>query len=248
LVKTLESKTGGALREGLVGLFKRPVDALCAKLKAAADGIGCDEATLTRIIGASSKPKALKIAERYKEKYDVDLRAMIRSETGGNYRTALLTWIDGPDPTKGNGGNMTCTADEYADMLYAAGAGRLGTDEKTFIDVITGRTLQEVQQIAAAYESRHGTSLEAAIRSEFSGSLETGLVNLLHEPLDVYARYMKDFCDGIGTNEEGLNRILGGSDKELVQLISARYFEKYGKTLEETLKSELGGDYKKACL
>lgn len=147
-----------------------------------------------------------------------------------------------------NGGNMTCTADEYADMLYAAGAGRLGTDEKTFIDVITGRTLQEVQQIAAAYESRHGTSLEAAIRSEFSGSLETGLVNLLHEPLDVYARYIKDFCDGIGTNEEGLNRILGGSDKELVQLISARYFEKYGKTLEETLKSELGGDYKKACL
>lgn len=45
-----------------------------------------------------------------------------------------------------------------------------------------------------------------------------------------------------------MNRILGGNDKETVLKISERYFQKYDITLEKTLKSELSGDYLKACL
>ena len=52
----------------------------------------------------------------------------------------------------------------------------------------------------------------------------------------------------MGTNEEGLNRIIGGSDKVKVLKISEKYFKKYGSSLQETLKSELSGDYLQACL
>lgn len=53
----------------------------------------------------------------------------------------------------------------------------------------------QVQLVAAAYERRHSSSLEAAIQSEFSGNLKQALVNLLHDPIDVFARYIKVFCD-----------------------------------------------------
>lgn len=395
------------------------------KLKAATDGIGCDEAALTRIIGGSSKIKCRQVAARYMQKYGDDFRNVIKSETGSNYKLALLAWIDGEDPTHGwapasggtvaaevdrlikciwdmrnqiahldyklllmaargagtnerivvdvlcrrtkshidiidnlfrahsnktlreyivkemggnledfleytqmeedefdaimlfeafkgygcnenvvvevlttrpfarlhkarvyyearndnslmdvliselhgdleylccrllagargiaerNGNNLTCSVEDYADKLHGAGAGKFGTDEKTFIDFITGHSLAEVQRVAAAYETRHGQSLEAAIKSEFTGPLETALVNLLHDPRDVFSRYIKEFCAGIGTNEEGLNRVLAGNDKETVTAIAARYFQKYNKGLKETLMSELSGDYEKACL
>ena len=172
-----------------MGLFKRPVDALCAKLKAAADGIGCDEATLTRIIGASSKKKALKIAERYKEKYDVDLRAMIRSETGGNYRKSLLTWIDGPDPTKGwtpaSDGTVAAEIDRLItciwDMrnqiagldyrLLKKAAVGIGTNERIVVNVLCRRTkahLDKVDDFFRADES----SLREYIVNEMGGNLE----------------------------------------------------------------------------
>jgi annexin A7/11 len=47
----LEGKTGGAFREGLLGLLLDPVDALCAKLKGAMEGMGTNESTITRILG-----------------------------------------------------------------------------------------------------------------------------------------------------------------------------------------------------
>ena len=56
---------------------------------------------------------------------------------------------------------------------------------------MTGSSLREIQLVASAYEARHGSSLEAAIRSEFSGSLQHALVNLMLEPLDVFCRYIK---------------------------------------------------------
>lgn len=47
----ITDKTGGAFREGLLGLIADPVDALCAKLKDAMEGMGTNETTITRILG-----------------------------------------------------------------------------------------------------------------------------------------------------------------------------------------------------
>ena len=84
----------------------------------------------------------------------------------------------------------TTSAEAVADQLYAGGAARWGTDENAFIDILTSYNRSEIQQISAAYEARHKTSLEAAIKSEFSGNLETALIALIHGTTSLRISYL----------------------------------------------------------
>ena len=81
--------------------------------------------------------------------------------------------------------NLTNSAEFVADQLYAGGAARWGTDENAFVDILTTYNRAEMQQICAAYEAKHKSSLEAAVKSEFSGELEMALVALLNGRLSV---------------------------------------------------------------
>lgn len=84
--------------------------------------------------------------------------------------------------------NITTSAEAIADQLYAGGAGRWGTDENAFVDIITSYNRAEIKQICAAYEARHKTSLEAAIKSKFSGDLEMALIALINGTVSCFLR------------------------------------------------------------
>jgi hypothetical protein len=123
LEKTIVKKFGGALEEACLLLISEPRDIECKKLHDAMEGIGCDDKTLSRILGGAHKHTAVLIANRYMEKYDKNLRVQIRDETGGNFETALLTWLMGTDPT----GSMEPTI-QYYTKLY-----RTMTDPKDVV-------------------------------------------------------------------------------------------------------------------
>ena len=212
-------------------------------------GVGCDEGAVVEVLTTRPFSRLHAARKFYEARNDRSLMDDMIDELSGNLEYFCCRMLAGAKAiAEKNGSNLTCTAEEYADRLYNAGAGKFGTDEKEFIDFMTGHSLAEVQAVAAAYESRHGQSLEGAIKSEFSGDLEHALCNLLYDNVTIFARYIKEYCDGIGTNEEGLNRVLAGNDKATVQKIADRYFEKYGQALGEMLKDELSGDYETAAL
>jgi hypothetical protein len=52
----------------------------------------------------------------------------------------------------------------------------------------------------------------------------------------------------MGTDEDTLIRLLGGSDKHTVKEICHRYHQKYDKNLIETIKNEVGGDFKESLI
>ena len=60
--------------------------------------MGCDEESLSRLLGGIDKHIAGQVAIRYMEKYDKNLCDVIVSETGGNYQNALTTWVQQNDP------------------------------------------------------------------------------------------------------------------------------------------------------
>jgi hypothetical protein len=212
-------------------------------------GLGCDEGAVVEVLTTRSWKRLHAARVYYEARNDKSLMDDVIDELSGNLEYFCCRMVAGSKAiAEKNGSNLICTPEEYAEKLYNAGAGKFGTDEKEFINFITGHSLEEIQQVAAAYEANHGSSLEGAIRSEFSGDLCHALVNMLFAPNDVFAKYIKEYCDGVGTNEEGLNRVLAGNDKDTVQQISARYFEKYGKTLADDLRDELSGDYETAAL
>ena len=124
----------------------------------------------------------------------------------------------------------------------------MGTDEAVFIDILTSASRAQVQAIKAAYEKAHGHSLESAVKSETSGDFARVLVALLEEPVDFYARALKNAFKGLGTDEFAVARILGGNDKEMVEKIAARYEEKYDKSLVDGVSSEISGNFKRAAI
>ena len=103
-----------------------------------------------------------------------------RSEVGGPLGYLCIKIMEGARGNAEGRNNLTNSAEFVADQLYAGGAGRWGTDENAFVDIITSYNRAEIQQICAAYEAKHKTSLEAAIKSEFSGELEVALIALIN--------------------------------------------------------------------
>jgi hypothetical protein len=403
----VKDKFSGDIEKLLLLLLMDPVDATCWKLNKAFEGMGCDEAAVARAIGGSDKCDALKVAERYMQKYDKDLVAELNDETSGNFRHALCKWLQAPDPTGGaetdeeiivnlkdsiadfdayllhaaegsfstdittvvqilcrrtksqldaidlkyrakydnktlrdycrtslsgdleqfaiyaqmgeaefdshimlaafagmgcnkanvveilttrhygriqamrthfedrtdkslsdrihselssslkrlclrlvqgpRGTSTDFDPESVAAALYESGAGQFGTDEATIVDVFTSQSLEQMKEVSAAYENAYGTSLVAAVESEFSGNLKNALLGLLTDPLDTFCRSLKSAGSGMfGTDEELINRVIGGNDKRTVKKIAARYFEKYDLDLAQEMAKELSGGYKKA--
>lgn len=54
----------------------------------------------------------------------------------------------------------------------------MGTDESTFISIFATRSWNQLRLISSEYQNLRGRSLETAIRSEFSGWLETTLQDI----------------------------------------------------------------------
>jgi hypothetical protein len=101
LEKAIKSEFSGEIERALVGLLYEPEDFYCRLLKEATDGIGCDESTVSRILGAHDKASVHKIAQRYFEKYDVRLVDLLSRELYYDYRSACMKYVESSDITGG---------------------------------------------------------------------------------------------------------------------------------------------------
>lgn len=63
-----------------------------------------------------------------------------------------------------------------AQALLRAGELKVGTDESTFNAILCSRNYAQLQAILNEYQRLTGHSLEKAIKKEFSGDIEDGLI------------------------------------------------------------------------
>lgn len=63
-------------------------------------------------------------------------------------------------------------------MKRITGEGRMGTDESTFINIFATRSWNQLNLIASEYRNLRGRTLESAVRSEFSGWIQTTLIDI----------------------------------------------------------------------
>uniref|UniRef100_A0A8C2RM88 Annexin n=1 Tax=Capra hircus TaxID=9925 RepID=A0A8C2RM88_CAPHI len=244
------------------------------RLFKAMKGLGTRDNTLIRIMVSRSELDMLDIREIFRTKYEKSLYSMIKNDTSGEYKKALLKLCGGDDDAAGQffpeaaqvayqmwelsavarvelkgtvrpAGDFNPDADAKA--LRKAMKG-LGTDEDTIIDIIAHRSNAQRQQIRQTFKSHFGRDLMADLKSELSGDLARLILGLMMPPAHYDAKQLKKAMEGAGTDEKALIEILATRTNAEIQAIKEAYKEDYHKSLEDALSSDTSGHFKRILI
>ncbi|NXX39971.1 ANXA6 protein, partial [Tricholaema leucomelas] len=241
------------------------------RLYKAMKGLGTRDNTLIRIMVSRSEIDMLDIREVFRTKYEKSLYNMIKEDTSGEYKKALLKLCGGDDDAAGEffpeaaqvayrmwelsavakvelrgtvqpAGSFNDDGD--AQVLRKAMKG-LGTDEGAIIEVLTQRSNAQRQQILKAYKAHYGRDLMADLKSELSGSLAKLILGLMLTPAQYDAKQLRKAVEGAGTDEKVLIEILATRNNQEIKAINEAYQEAYHKSLEDDLSSDTSGHFKR---
>ena len=201
-----------------------------------------DDDQLIEITVKRNHKQRIKIRQKYKEMFGIDLMSDLKSDLTGDYKTMMLALFT--DPV------------EYdADNLYKAIKGPT-TDEDTLIEILASRPCWYLNKIQKIYEEKYKKKLEEDIIGDSSSDLRKILVSLLQIERSTNKNPDKVECEKIANqlNNSGDNRFRKdesffniftlSSPHELV-CISKEYHKLTGNTLIKTIEKEFSRDIAK---
>ncbi|NXK55838.1 ANXA6 protein, partial [Chauna torquata] len=255
----------------VVKCIRSTAEYFAERLYKAMKGLGTRDNTLIRIMVSRSEIDMLDIREVFRTKYEKSLYNMIKEDTSGEYKKALLKLCGGDDDAAGEffpeaaqvayrmwelsavakvelrgtvqpAGGFNDDGD--AQVLRKAMKG-LGTDEGAIIDVVTQRSNAQRQQIIKAYKAHYGRDLMADLKSELSGSLAKLILGLMLTPAQYDAKQLRKAVEGAGTDESILIEIMATRNNREIAAINEAYQQAYHKRLEDDLSSDTSGHFKR---
>ena len=143
-------------------------------------------------------------------RFNKGLIAHIESETSGNFKNILVAVLKCTHP------KASVDYDKDCEDLKAAMDG-LGTNEKAIIQIVAGKTPQQIETLKAKYQEKYGEDLYARIDDEtwdwgmsmFCGAnFRACMLGLMREPTERLACAVRDCMVGWGTDDTGLITLL----------------------------------------
>ncbi|KAM9810283.1 annexin A1a [Neosynchiropus ocellatus] len=243
----LKKALKGDLEDVVMALLKTPAQYDAELLKMAMKGIGTDEDTLIEVMASRTNREILDIKKAYKDEYKKDLEDDIRSDTSGEFRTALL------ELCKAGRTEGVCDqlVDSDARSLYEAGEGRKGKDCSAFIEILTSRSAPHLRQVFDRYTKYSKVDVAKAIDLEMKGDIEkclTAVVKCAGSRPGYFAERLNLAMKGSGTRKHILSRIMVSRSEIDLRKIKEEYKKKFGKTLYQDILDDTKGDYEKILL
>lgn len=244
LIDDLKSETSGNFREVILGRLQSPdeFDAHC--LRDAIAGAGTDEKVLVEILATRTNAEIKAIKEKYKSLFKKDLEQDIISDTSGDFKRFLVSLVQG-NRDETSAPNPAAAATD-AQALYKAGEGKLGTDEAKFNQILATRSFAQLKLINEEYKKLSKKDLIGAIKSEFSGWVEEGLIAVVKSAIDrgeYFAERLYKSMKGAGTDDKTLIRVVVSRCEIDMVDIKQDFQRLYGKSLSKFIEEDTSGDY-----
>lgn len=249
LVKDLKSELSGKFEDVIVGLMTPLYEFLASELKAAMKGAGTDEDCLIEILCTRTNAEISTIKQIYKQKYGKDLEKAVVSETSGDFQRILVSMLT---CSRQEGVPVDANkAAEDAQQLYQAGVAKWGTDESTFNAILASQSYDQLRQVFREYVRFANHDIMEAIKKEMSGNFRQALLTIVKSVYNTelyFAEKLHDAMKGAGTDDKTLIRIVVSRCETDLAIVKQEYQRAYGKSLEDAIKGDTSGDYRKVLM
>lgn len=250
----IKSETSGNYGDFLQFLTQSRGQFLAEQLHVAMDGIGCNKSLVNEIFCTATTADIRSMRATFESAGDNNLADRLRSELGGEHEKLILFLLQNGRPdAPAHEGEADGQAEEIHQKIKKGSSmmgGLSNAAEEDISKYLASLSAQQMAVVKDAWDRKFGSegSLEKVVVKKFGGALEEACVFLLHDPLDIEAKKLRDAMEGIGSNDRVLSRILGGAHKHTAVLLAQRYMNKYNENLRTRIGSETGGHLKTALL
>lgn len=209
-------------------------------------GIGSDKEAILDLVTSRSNAQRQEVIAAYKSSFGKDLIDDLKYELTGKFERLIVSLMRTPPYHD---------AKEIHDAVKGA-----GTDEKCLIEILASRNNQQVHDMVAAYRDAYGREMEEDIIADTSGHFKKMLVVLLQGTRDesgsvdsdLVAEDVQDLYaageEQWGTDEAKFIMILGNRSYPHLRKVFDEYEKAYETTIEDSIKSELSGDFERLML
>lgn len=239
LLKQVESDVSYNFKNLLIGLIKSRSEYRAEEVYKAMKGLGTDEWVLIDFCIASDNKSIEDFKQFFRQKYETSLVDFVKKDTSGHFETILVKCLQATRSTEDENDKV----DDDVEKLYKAGEASWGTDDDTFINILSQRSFKHLEKVAQEYHKKHKKTLEQAIKSETSGWYESALLTCVNRPEVHWAHRMNKAIKGLGTNDSLLVNCFSQCSKPFLQEVAKEYKKLYNVSLEDDIKGDTSGYY-----